>query len=388
MSEEADPLYRPLGGIEAWVAAPVDEAGWAEAVDRLHAAREAHPDWAAMVDRGMLLAAAHQSAALDGMHAADGDLVLSTLRGEASLGTLDETTRAHVRANHEALRLASDVKVSEHSIRRIHEVACRPQLTHPVLVDDRVQDHVLAAGDYKHHPNHIRQPTGSWRATAPVSQVYAEMAVLVEHVGSPLFADLHAAVQGAYLLHALDHVQPFADGNGRVARALAGGVLLRAAGIPFLQPAGDATVEDPPALVALVQRAGVSLVDVLISAGRDSPALDRWRAQEAAGDVVRRRLLTALADALLRYRRRPDRRADLSAAAVTAEDAVTVRVPLDGQRAVEEAIAVDAHPEDGDGPVVLRAREAGLRLEAGDGLDPWLDRVVSVLALRVAAELE
>jgi hypothetical protein len=27
-------------------------------------------------------------------------------------------------------------------------------------------------------------------------------------------------------------------------------------------------------------------------------------------------------------------------------------------------------------------------LEAGGALDPWLDRVVSILALRVAAELE
>ena len=388
MSEEADPLYRPLGGLEAWAAAPVDESGWAEAVDRLRSTRKAHPDWAAMADRGMLLAAAHQSGALDGMHAADPELVLLLLRGEASLGTLDDATQAHVRANHDALRLARDVEVSEDSIRGIHEVACRPQLTHPVLVDDRVQDHVLAAGDYKHHPNHLREPAGNWRATAPVAQVDAEMAVLVGHVRSPLFAGLHAVVQAAYLLHALDHVQPFADGNGRVARALAGGVLLRAAGIPFLVVAGDATAPDPPARVELVQRAGVTLIDVLISAQGDSPALDRWRGREAAGDAVRRRLVPALTEALERYDRRPDRRADLSAAVVNHDAAITVRVPLGDGREVDEVVGVDPHPEDGDGPVVLSAMEAGLRLEAGDALDPWLDRVVSVLALRVAAELE
>ena len=39
---------------------------------------------------------------------------------------------------------------------------------------------------------------------------------------------------------------------------------------------------------------------------------------------------------------------------------------------------------------MLTAVEAGLRLEVvpGADLDAWLDRVVSILALRVAAELE
>ena len=86
------------------------------------------------------------------------------------------------------------------------------------------------------------------------------------------FAGLHPVVQAAYLLHALDHVQPFADGNGRVGRALAGGCLLRAAGIPYL-------VLDGPPTSPLVD---VLLVDLHVGGG--GPALDRWRAQEAAGD--------------------------------------------------------------------------------------------------------
>lgn len=386
MSDEADPLYSPLGGLEQWAAVPVDKNAWAEAVDELQTARTNHPDWSAMVDGGMLLAAAYQSGALDGMYVADSALVMALVRGEASLGSIDAAARAHVRANHDALRRARDGDISEDSIRRIHGVACRPQLTHRVRVDDRIQDHVLAAGDYKHHPNHIRDDAGCWRATAPVAQVATEMEGFISHVRSPAFTDLHPVAQAAYLLDALDHVQPFADGNGRVARALAGGCLLRAAKIPFLALTDDATVPRTD----LVHSAGVALVDLLTSTPPDGPALDRWRAQEAAGDAVRRRLVPALAEALNRYRHRPDRsrRADLSNAVVVSGEVVAVRVPLDDGQVVDEVITVEAHPEEGDGPVVLTAVEAGLRLASDDPLDPWLDRVLSVLALRVAADLE
>lgn len=381
MSDQADSLYEPLAGLEPWGAAAVDQKAWAEAVRELQTARASHPDWGAMVDRGMLLAAAHQSGALDGMHAADRELVLSLLRGEASWVTMDDAARAHVRANHDALRLARDLDISEDSIRRIHEVACRPQITHRVRVGDGMQDHVLAPGDYKHHPNHIRDAAGNWRATAPVGLVAAEMAALVTHVHSPELAGLHPVVQAAYLLDALDHVQPFADGNGRVARALASGCLLRAASIPLLILADDVT----GGAVDVVQRATVELIDLLVSSPRDSPALDRWRTEESAGKAIRHQLVPAVAEALERYNRRPDRRADLSVAVVVGHEALTIGGPLPS---VEEVITVQCHREDGDGRAVITAVEAGLRLAAGDPLDPWLDRVVSTLALRVAADLE
>jgi len=94
-----------------------------------------------------------------------------------------------------------------------------------------------------------------------------------------------------------------------------------------------------------------------------------------------------MAEALERYGERPDRRADLSAAVVIPDLAVTIRVPAAN---VEEVVTVEAHPDEDGGPVVLSALGAGLRLEATPAadLDAWLDRVVPVLALRVAAELE
>jgi hypothetical protein len=122
----------------------------------------------------------------------------------------------------------------------------------------------------------------------------------------------------------------------------------------------------------------VGLVDLMAST--DAAALDAWRARSAAADELRRHLVPALEVVL----RRPDpaRRADVSHAAVGAD--LVVRVPGAG---VQETITVEAHPLD-DGPVSATAREAGLRLVAGDPVEPWADRVVAVLALRVAAEME
>jgi hypothetical protein len=322
-----------------------------------------------MAARGAVLAAAYQSAALDGVVPSAPDLARALVRGGVSLASLDGETRAHVRANLDALELARGAGVSEASMRQVHEVACGPQRTHKVLVDDQVQDHVMAHGDYKHHPNHIRLDGGGWRATAPVALVRPEMARLVDVANGSMFAGLHPAAQAGLLHDALLHIQPFAEGNGRVARALAGGILLREAGVPLAVFDGDHVD-----MVAAV----VGVIDLMASA--DAGALDAWRSRSAAADELRRQLVPALEQAL----RRPDpaRRADVSHATVGAD--LVVRVAGAG---VEEVVTVEAHPLD-DGPVSVTAREAGLRLVAGDPVEPWVDRVVAVLALRVAAESE
>ena len=345
----------------------MEEPAWDDAVARIEALRADDPDRAAMAARGAMLAAAYQSAALDGVVTVDHDLARSLVRGGTSLASLDDGARAHVRANLDALELAGDAVVSEATIRRIHDVACRPQLTHRVLVGGQVQDHVMAPGDYKHHPNHIRLADGGWLATAPVGLVRPEMARLVELAGSAELARLHPVARAGWLHDAVLHVQPFADGNGRVARALAGGILLRAASVPLA--VFDGTVD--------VLRAVVGLVYLM--AATDPGALDAWRARSAAADELRRHLVPALEHAL--GRPDPSRRADVSGATVSAD--LVIRVPGVG---VEEHVTIDAHPLD-DGPVSVTAREAGLRLVAGEPVEPWVDRVVRVLALRAAAEM-
>ena len=379
ISDQADPLYRRLGGLEPWATAPVDRDGWTGAVRRLQELRAQDADWGDMVDRGALLAAAYQSGALDGLYPGDVDVALALLRGEAMPADLDEAVQPHVLANAEALRLGQDADISEASIRRIHEVACRPQLTHRVWVGAALQDHVMAGGDYKHHPNHVLTAAGDWRPTAPVALVRPEMARIVDTAASAAFAALHPAAQAGWLHDALLHVAPFADGNGRVARALAGGCVLRAASVPLLLFT-DEDAGSPAARVDAVHQAVLALVD-LLAERRPSAALERWRERAEAGRALRAELEPAVRQALDRHRRRPDRGwgADLSAATVTAGGTLTVTVGR-----VVERLNVDAHPQ-----LVIVAEEARLRHDSGrDGLDAWLDRVISTLALRVAADLD
>jgi hypothetical protein len=60
------------------------------------------------------------------------------------------------------------------------------------------------------------------------------MARLVNELSSPAFLDADPVLQASYAHYAFVVIHPFADGNGRVARALASVYLYRAATIPLL----------------------------------------------------------------------------------------------------------------------------------------------------------
>ena len=67
-----------------------------------------------------------------------------------------------------------------------------------------------------------------------VDDTPAEMARLVREIASDNFAALPAVVQSAFAHHAFTSIHPFADGNGRVARALASVFLYRGVGVPLV----------------------------------------------------------------------------------------------------------------------------------------------------------
>jgi hypothetical protein len=231
------------------------------------------------------------------------------------------------------------------------------------------------------------------------------MADLAHTLTSADFAALHPAVQAAYAHHGVAHVGPFADGNGRVARVLAGTYLLRAASIPLLVLADDGEryrepMDGEPAVqVDDVVRRCLDLVDHMKGAcatPQSSAALDRWRRRVDAAEAVRAALPAVVEDALARHRRRADLGwlSPLEGAVVGATaERLVIRAPAGPELVVEEVLAVDPHPLSGDGAPMVRAVHARLQAALGpDGtvpaLEAWLDRVVSCLALRVAAEVE
>lgn len=126
-------------------------------------------------------------------------------------------------------------RITEAVIRELHGVICRSQDTYTVYTSQGRQEHPLPKGEYKKYPNSpTNLSTGRVHHYAPVSDTSAEMHRLVEEFSSGRFNSAHPVVQAAYAHYAFVCVHPFADGNGRVARALASAFLYRSPGVPLL----------------------------------------------------------------------------------------------------------------------------------------------------------
>src|SRR5207244_1164109 len=72
----------------------------------------------------------------------------------------------------------------------------------------------------------------------PPAEVPAAVAHLVAETWRPAFTAAHAARQVAYVLWGINFIHPFADGNGRVARASSSLFLHRAVGLPLVVTPG------------------------------------------------------------------------------------------------------------------------------------------------------
>ena len=92
----------------------------------------------------------------------------------------------------------------------------------------------LEKGAYKKLPNNPSRADGSIHEYSPPEHVAAEMDRLVEIHQEHVQAKMPPEVQAAWLHHAFTQIHPFADGNGRVARALATLVFVKGGGFPLI----------------------------------------------------------------------------------------------------------------------------------------------------------
>jgi hypothetical protein len=83
-------------------------------------------------------------------------------------------------------------------------------------------------------PNSPTLPDGRIHAYAPVADVIPEMGRLIDELRSESFLAAHPVLQAAYAHYAYVSIHPFADGNGRVSRALSSVFLYRSPGIPLV----------------------------------------------------------------------------------------------------------------------------------------------------------
>lgn len=145
---------------------------------------------------------------------------------ERAGGIVDDRTLATLRAQLDSLGLVLDF-VRQHRpltpsfIKELHQAITRTQDTY-VATDalGRVVETTLPKGQWKMEPNHVVRQDNTLLEYAPPEQVASEIDRFVALWGELDQADVHPMVKAAWLHHRFVQIHPFADGNGRVARAL------------------------------------------------------------------------------------------------------------------------------------------------------------------------
>ena len=122
----------------------------------------------------------------------------------------------------------------------------------------------LIRGDYKKRPNNPVRPDGLVHQYCPPEQVASEMDRLLQMHREHGARGVPPEVEAAWLHHRFTQIHPFQDGNGRVARALATLVMIRAGWFPlvvtdagradYIEALEIADGGDPGSLVQLFSR--------------------------------------------------------------------------------------------------------------------------------------
>ncbi|MCG7417329.1 Fic family protein [Microbacterium sp. ACRRU] len=247
-AEAAQPTiqpYEPFPPFEHWLSAPFDSSAFDRFVSQLDDLRASTQPamledavriatkWAAIntgaieglfqVDRGFTYSVAVSSAAWENIHAVKGEFAAASIEDavRAYDFVLDAATGAH--------------PITEVWVRELHQIVTSSQEKYTVITEVGSQEQDLPKGEYKLYPNNpLNFDSNVVHSYAPPIDTPSEMARLIEEMRSKAFADAHPVVQAAYAHYAFVCIHPFADGNGRVARALAATFLYRAFGVPLV----------------------------------------------------------------------------------------------------------------------------------------------------------
>ena len=288
-----DADYQGFPPFDQWpTVETVDSGTWDHFVAKLQVARqEGSPEDTATASEIVMRAAAFDTGALEGLYSTDRGTTISVAteasgwqraveaRGpaaralfEAQLGTYQNVLSATER----------EEPVTEAWIRALHAELCEPQATYRVETVTGPQEHPLPKGAYKTVPNHVRLPGGRLHPYAPVDTSALEVRRLVEEMRSDLFSHAHPVRQASYAHFALVTIHPFADGNGRVARALASVYFYRSIGVPlvvfaqqraeYLSALEAADRGDPQSFVRFVLNRGLDATALMVESVRNRRA--------------------------------------------------------------------------------------------------------------------
>lgn len=240
-AHQIDQAYTGFKPFDEWQSVAIDVKRWAALRSRIDALTNADDALLERARRIARRAAAFESGAVEELYASDRGITMTiateAAEWEQAVNKTGQSGIVHdqLDAYEGLLDLATQrVPITEAGIRELHKRLCRSQETYLVHTPGGPQQQQFRHGEYKTHANHVRKADGTYHAYAPVDMVAPEMERLCSELRQEEFSAAHAVLQAAYIHHALTTIHPFADGNGRVARAIASIFLYRDARIPFL----------------------------------------------------------------------------------------------------------------------------------------------------------
>lgn len=243
-TRKADAAYRSFPPFSEWRAAvSIDLGRWERYAQLLNERAELSPELLARARDVAKRAAAIDTGAIEGLYDVDRGFTFSVAMQmatwQAQLDAKGPTIRSIIESQMGAYDFVLDfatqaVPMGEAWIRSLHEVMCAGQETYSVYTEVGLQEQPLPVGQYKTLPNHVLKSDGLVHSWAPVDMVPSEMQRYCAELRSTEFIAAHPVIQAAYAHYAFVVIHPFADGNGRVSRALASVFTYRSVSVPLV----------------------------------------------------------------------------------------------------------------------------------------------------------
>jgi Fic family protein len=315
---DIDAQYVPFPSFSEWPTIVPRKELWDRDYERfMKVSAEASGEDLRTAQQIALRTAAFDTGAIEGLYPTDRGLTFTVATQAAAweqeVEDRDSNALRLFEAQLEAFELVMDLvaeqfpKMTQSWVRRLHEVVTAEQETFVVHTPVGPQEQPLPRGSYKEHPNHVRTIDGAIHAYAPVGETQSEMQRLIDELEAEDFKRAHSILQSSYVHYALVAIHPFADGNGRVARAMASAYTYRSASVPLLVLAhhrdqyfaalseADEGRPDPFVdFIARVSRDGLEMVTERLraaQAAQPEEVLDAFREMYIAqGDLSHRQL--------------------------------------------------------------------------------------------------
>lgn len=120
-------------------------------------------------------------------------------------------------------------------VKELHQALLRNVTTRKVVdALGRMSERPFDKGVYKSEPNNPKRDDGTIHEYCPPEHVAAEMDRMIRLHHEHMASGVPVEVEAAWLHHVFTQIHPFPDGNGRVARALASLVFIKAGWFPLV----------------------------------------------------------------------------------------------------------------------------------------------------------